>query len=405
MKILHPFSKISNPEVRVIGADNYYVRNTEGYYLDAISGIYNCPLGYSVNSIKQAIVDSLHTLPTNHIFSSTPDISQTHSYARRLEQKLSDLVPFSKCVFFTNSGSEAVDSAINLCRIKSSGKRNVVMSYNGSYHGSTFSTLAASGNLSKDSSTNKFVDFYHFHSNKTPGEYITYIENRILEIGPESILAFIAEPFIGASGGFFMKKNILPDLKNLLHKYGIFLILDEVISGFGRLGTMFAFQKYNVEPDVLVLSKAITNGYMPMACAITSFDFDPGTVMSFGFSTAAHPSACAAALASVKLIESAIQNGDIAHLESYVKQKFEEYSIAEKCYKIDSCGLFLAMHFSSSKDEYVQHTENVGGKLASRLRDNGIIARGNPKSLIISPGFYMLPDHIDRIVGVISEEM
>src|SRR5690606_18773427 len=142
----------------------------------------------------------------------TPNVSQSNTYLKKLEDILQSVVPFAKHLYLTNSGSEAVDSAISLCRLHSKSFRNRIISYDISYHGSTQSTLSVSGNLSNTDNI-QFVDFYKFSDTRTINEYLDYIEKRILEIGPKTILAFLAEPMIGASGGFLMKENILPGLK------------------------------------------------------------------------------------------------------------------------------------------------------------------------------------------------
>src|SRR5690606_26340426 len=143
-----------------------------------------------------------------------------------------------------------------------------------------------------------------------------------------------------------MKENILPGLKKVLEKYGIYLILDEVISGFGRLGTMFAWEKYNVVPDVLILSKGITNGYMPLACCLTTFEFNDGEVIPFGYTTAGNPVSCAAAVTSIDMMKRCVDDGTIDSLNTELFRLFGEYGIADRCYKIDSNGLFVSLHFS-----------------------------------------------------------
>ena len=374
MKILHPFSKVNNIEIEIQKAYNYYLSDRNKTYLDAISGLYNCPLGYSVPSIKCAIADALTEIPSNHIFSITPGFSQSNKYLTELKIALEKNIPFSKQLFVTNSGSEAVDSAIGLCKLHSKSDRYKIISYLGSYHGSTKTTLSASGNLSKADDQFSFVDFYTFYDTRTIDEYLQYVENRIIDIGPSKVLAFIAEPFIGASGGFFMKDNVLPGLKKILTKYGIYLILDEVISGLGRLGNMFAFEKYNVIPDILILSKAITNGYMPFACCVTSFEYDEEEAISFGYTMSAHPASCAAATTSIRIIERCFYSNVISTLNSLILSKLETYNIASKCYKIENEGLFFAFHLSQEKENYIPYsvTDNKGGKMAIKLREQGI---------------------------------
>jgi adenosylmethionine-8-amino-7-oxononanoate aminotransferase len=405
MKTLHPFSKINNSLAEVTTCNDYQVTVGDKSYLDAISGLYNCPLGYSSDTIKTAIFDATNNLPSSHIFSIIPGISQTNIYLTALEDKLKQHIPFAEQLYITNSGSEAVDSAIGLCKLHSGSNRHKVMSYSGSYHGSTRATLSASGNLSVSNNEFIFVDFYSFYDNRSVDEYLDYIEGKIKRANPEKVLAFIAEPMIGASGGFFMKENILPKLKTLLNKYGIYLILDEVISGFGRLGEMFAWKKYNVIPDVLIVSKAITNGYMPLGCCVTTFKFDSDQAIAYGYTMAGHPISCAAALASIDIIRTCIEDDTISELSNYVLDRLEKYDIESRCYKIDSSGLFIALHFSQYEDRYVQidAAVNKGAALATKIRERGIITRGNPKSLIISPGYLMSKLQIDNIIKTISD--
>lgn len=403
MKTIHPFSKIGSEELTITGTYNYYVSTADTTYLDGISGLYNCPLGYDEPFIRKAINECLENIPSSHIFSVTPNVSQSNIYLRRLEGILESVVPFAKHLYLTNSGAEAVDSAISLCKLHSKSARNRIMSYNMSYHGSTQATLSISGNLSNTDNL-QFVDFYKFSDTRTVDEYLKHIEKRILEIGPETILAFIAEPMIGASGGFLMKENILPGLKKILEKYGIYLILDEVISGFGRLGTMFAWEKYNVIPDILILSKGITNGYMPLACCLTSFEFNDGEVVPFGYTNAGNPASCAAAIASIDMMKRCVVDGTIDSLNTELFRLFSEYGITERCYKIDSSGLFVSLHFSQSVDSYVPFTKekNIGGTLAEAARKRGVILRGNFRSLIVSPGYLMNFKQLENIAIVLD---
>lgn len=400
MKIIHPFSEPSNKKFIISTSYNYYINDDKDKsYLDGISGLYNCPLGYSVQSIKDKISQALFHLPTSHIFSSTINEKQSNVYVNELTSSLFNIIPFGKSIFFANSGSEAIDGAINICKQNSESNKKVILSFTSSYHGSTINGLSISGNLSEESKLNQFIDFYYFYDNRTPKEYISYVESRIIETGPENILAFIVEPMIGSSGGFFMKENILPELKKLLNKHSIYFILDEVITGFGRLGTIFAWEKYNVIPDLLILSKAITNGYMPLSCVITSFEHN---IMSkFGYTTSGHPVSCAAATESIKLILESQKN--INGLEKYIKFKIE--NIKDKFYKIEQEGLFIALHFSNSDNFYSPNLSiNSGGILAAKIKENGVILRGNPKSLILCPGYNMEYDQIDIIFDAIQNE-
>jgi len=385
MKIIHPFSNVSSTEIEVESAEGYYVQHGKDKRLDFISGLYNCPLGYSEQKLKNAMYRAASELPNSHVFAIHPELSQTNKYATTLTQKLQKLVPFGKYISYTNSGSEAVDLSIRYAWMKHTDiDKNKIISFKTSYHGSTSLTGSVSGNLNTSKPHRVYVDFYGYDKQYTKEEYLANFEKTILDNNPNTILCFVAEPMIGSSGGFLMKENVLPELFQICKKYSIVTVLDEVISGFGRLGELFAFEKYNVQPDILVLSKQLTNGYLPIGCCILSDSFDlSNTQIAMGYTTSANPITCNVASEMLDLIP------DRSFVENELKILLEKVKDNKIVYAIEHAGCFAAVHFSKSTDKLEYFDFNIGGKIAELCFNNGLIIRGNPKSIIFAPGYNM----------------
>lgn len=401
-KILHPFSNIKNQISIIDKAHNYNIYENNTKYLDFISGLYNCGLGYSQDTLINKAAKVYKSLPFAHHFGAGSNISQSNVYVERLTEKLLNQITFGEHVHYTNGGAEAVDVALSVC-LKNEPRRTKIISYNISYHGSTFLTTASSGNLGLSDYRNIRVDFFDYNHSMTKDEYLSYVEKTIINHGPETIACFIMEPMIGASGGFLMKENVLPEIQKICKKYGIITILDEVISGFYRLGSPFAFQLYNVQPDIIVLSKQLTNGYFPLAVCIFSKKLNFNDIR-YGFTTSAHPVGCAIATEVLNTLETEIFSQHLnKNIEMLSKLLADLYS-KKYIYKIQQQGMFAALHFSQSKDTLIPLEEkNYGGDVATQARSKGLIVRGNPKSLILAPGFYMDQSHYDFCKSVLEE--
>jgi adenosylmethionine-8-amino-7-oxononanoate aminotransferase len=341
-------------------------------------------LGNSETTIKNEMAMACETLPNSHLFAIYPGLSQSNIYAETLTATLKEMIPFGKYIIYTNSGAEAAETGLKYCI--NLNKRQKTISYRNSYHGSTFLANEVSGNVNTTLPNRIYVNFYDFNSSLSKEEYLNYIESTILNNDPSTISCFIIEPMIGASGGMLMKENVLAEISEICKRYGILIILDEIISGFGRLGNLFAFEKYNIVPDVLLLSKQITNGYMPMGVCILSDSFNfENTDIKLGSTTAGNPMSCAAAIASIKLLLQS--NVARQHTEDQLKKLTNTALEHDNIYKVEHAGCFAALHFSHCKDELKLFDYNVGGEVAKLCYERGLIIRGNPKSIILAPGY------------------
>lgn len=354
-------------------------RTNRGDYLDGISGMYNAPLGFGRDDLVEVASNAMKN-GFSHNFPIHPSNVMTSEPQKALTNQLLARIPFAKGVFYTNSGSEAVDAAIRMTRTVS---RRTVVSLSRSYHGSTDLAHRASANLN-ERAPDDFL-YYTFFSKDDPRSKEEWLHDFDLFLsvnGAEEIAAIIVEPMIGASGGLFMKENVLPEVHEIVKKYGIKFILDEVISGFWRLGKEFAHQLYDVQPDIVILSKAITNGMWPLSAVVVT-DPQSVTLPSYGFTMAAHPVGCAIALKTLELLD--LHGPNSVNIgQSFDRMMVDLPSNVEMVRE----GAFIAFHLYDNEGNRFSRDDNMGARIAKACFDNHkVIVRGNPLSVIVAPLF------------------
>ncbi len=278
------FSKMHVEGDQVITATHDELLMKDGRVLkDTMSGLWNVTLGYSNNNIKQSMINQLVKLPYASNFSGYHS-QTTEQYANEICKRTN-----MSRVYFTNSGSAAVETAIKL-----TGKEIAVCGKH-SYHGSTILSANAS-----DQDINKFWGIQNpmsVHKFEDVEDLISICK------GLYDMSFVIIEPVVGAGGVYEWQPEIWKVLEEYQQKGGI-VILDETVTGFGKLGTMFAFEKINFKPDMIILGKGITNGYFPMGACLISERIEKSVKMfNHGFTYSGHPVGCAAALETLKEID------------------------------------------------------------------------------------------------------
>ena len=278
------FSKMHVEGDQVITATHDELLMKDGRVLkDTMSGLWNVTLGYSNNNIKQSMMNQLVKLPYTSNFSGYHSAT-TEKYAEEICKRTN-----MSRVYFTNSGSAAVETAIKL-----TGKEIAVCGKH-SYHGSTILSANAS-----DQDINKFWGIQNpmsVHKFEDIDDLISICK------GLYDMSFVIIEPVVGAGGVYDWPPEIWKVLEEYQQKGGV-VILDETVTGFGKLGTMFAFEKINFKPDMIILGKGITNGYFPMgACLINERIEKSVKMFNHGFTYSGHPVGCAAALETLKEID------------------------------------------------------------------------------------------------------
>jgi len=323
---LHP---VTNPRtleksgpIPVSGAEGVYVRINGENLIDGLSGLGCVNVGYGNEKLCQAAYTEMKRLSYSHGF-----VGQTSQTVAQLSGKLAELTnhDFEK-FFYASTGSDANESAVKLAyyywRLKGQPKRKVLLSREYGYHGNTVLATALTG-----------IEHYHFQFDLpladlvkrveapyayrcgmglTSAEYVrklaASLEERILEIGPENVAAFFVEPVQGAGGVIIPPPGYLQAVQEICNRHGVLLIADEVVTGFGKTGSMFAYQHYQFKPDIITMAKGITSSYFPLSAVGLSKKV--AEVLSaadeefvHGFTNSGHPVAAAVALANIEVIE------------------------------------------------------------------------------------------------------
>lgn len=292
--LLHPFAKPARTDFdRIVGGEGAHVWDDRGRrYVDAMGSLWYCNVGHGRAEIADAVAAQLRTLDAFHLFERF-----TNPPAEALADRLADLAPMPGArVFFTSGGSEAVDSALKLVRLARPG-RTIVVSRTPSYHGVTYGATTLTGLAPNRAGVGPLVDdVVQVGKDDLEATAALFAEHG------DRIAAVFAEPVVGAGGVYPPAPGYLSGLRDLCDRYGALLVLDEVISGFGRLGTWWGAQRYGVTPDLVTFAKAVTSGYQPLGGVLVgravraALEADPDLVLRTGHTYSGHPAACAAGL-------------------------------------------------------------------------------------------------------------
>ncbi|MDT8366242.1 MAG: aminotransferase class III-fold pyridoxal phosphate-dependent enzyme, partial [bacterium] len=308
-------------------------------YLDGSSGAVNCNIGHGNKRVVNRLTEQAH----NAVFAYRTQFENepAHRYSAEL---MKSLAPHLQRVFFVSSGSEAVESAIKLCRQyffnHGQKSRYQFISLNPSYHGSTLGALALTSYAPLEipfrpmiKSHPKIPAPYCYRcqfNKKSPCnlECAWALEKAIIEQGPESVAGFVAEPIGGASTGAVVPpKDYFGVIEHICRKYGIFLILDEVMTGFGRTGKMFAYEYWNVDADIVVMSKGMTAGYYPLGAIAARTEYVDEMMDKGGFfhghTMAGNPMGCAVGLEVLNVITENRLSENAARMGKVLKNGLE----------------------------------------------------------------------------------
>lgn len=414
-----------------VAADGMFFTTHDGkQVLDGISSLWCVGAGHNRKPINEAIKKQLDTLDYATAFQASND------QAFQAAEMIAAMAPGDlNQVLFCNSGSEAADTSLKVAlayhRARGEGHRNVFIGREKGYHGVGFGGMSVGGIPANrkvyGAALLPRVDHLRFIHDPVNHAYIhgaepvweedllLELENRILPLhDPSNIAAVIVEPVAGSAGWYLPPKGYLKRLREICDKHGILLIFDEVITGFGRMGTNFGADYYGVVPDMLNFAKAVTNGVIPLGGVIcteriynTMMDANassPAHAIEFfhGYTYSGHPVACAAAMATLslfkeeKLFERAGQMGvllgDAAH---------SGFKGLPNVVGIRSLGLAAAVELSS-----------VAGSPGKRAYDifmdcfrQGVLVRPAGENIVICPSYIVEKEHIERIVGVVADSI
>jgi adenosylmethionine-8-amino-7-oxononanoate aminotransferase len=302
------------PPRRIERAEGSFLYDSDGRrWLDGVAGIWCVNVGHGRTELADVAREQMAKL-------AFVPLTMSHEPAIRLAAKLLDLLGYRAKVYFSNSGSEANEAAFKIVRqyhAQSAGgarRHKIIARYRG-YHGNTLGALSATGQAERRLGYEPLAPGFVFTSAPDPYredvDCADALEKTILREGVESVAAFIMEPIIAGGGILIPPDDYLPRVREICDRYGVLLILDEVVTGFGRTGKMFGHQHWGVHPDIITLAKGIASGYMPLAATVVrdeifdAFDGPADGLDHFRHinTYSGHPVATAVALRNLEIIE------------------------------------------------------------------------------------------------------
>jgi putrescine aminotransferase len=420
---LHPFT--DHKELREAGsriitrADGPYIYDSEGNeLLDGMAGLWCVAVGYGRDELADAAYKQMKELPYYNSFfkCSTPT-------PVLLSQKLVEIAPEGiSQVFYGSSGSEANDTAVRLVRhywaLEGKPEKNRIISRKNAYHGSTVAGTSLGGMEAMHKQLGGAVpNIVHVmmpyaYELTLPGESAhdfglraaKAVEDAILEAGPDKVAAFIGEPIMGAGGVKIPPMSYWPEVERICRKYDVLLMLDEVITGYGRTGEWFAAQSFGVRPDTITTAKALTSGYQPLSALlvgdrIASTLVEKGGEFAHGYTYSGHPVACAVALANIDIIAreglvERVKNDTGPYFAQALGERIADHPLVGE---VRSFGLMGAIEIV--KDKATKERFSPSGSAAVVVRDhaidNGMMMRATGDTMILSPPLIWTRDTID----------
>ncbi|BBP80649.1 MULTISPECIES: aspartate aminotransferase family protein [Pseudomonas] len=399
-------------------ADGVYIWDSEGNkILDAMAGLWCVNVGYGREELVQAATRQMRELPFYNLFFQT-----AHPPVIELAKAISELAPEGmNHVFFTGSGSEANDTVLRMVRhywaTKGQPKKKVVIGRWNGYHGSTVAGVSLGGMKALHEQGDLPIPgivhiaqpyWYGEGGDMAPEEFGVWaaeqLEKKILEVGEENVAAFIAEPIQGAGGVIVPPETYWPKIREILARYDILFIADEVICGFGRTGEWFGSQYYGNAPDLMPIAKGLTSGYIPMGGVIVRDEvvevLNQGGEFYHGFTYSGHPVAAAVALENIRILrEEKIVEKVKAETAPYLQQRWQELADHPLVGEARGVGMVGALELVKNKKTRERFTDlGVGMQCREHCFRNGLIMRAVGDTMIVSPPLVISKDEIDELV-------
>ncbi len=409
---------------RLLASDSgmYYTDTDGNQVLDGTAGLWCCNAGHGRKRITEAVERQISTMDF------APTFQMGHNVAFDFAEKLAAIAPGGPDakldrVFFTNSGSESVDTALKIAiayqRAIGQGTRTMVLGREKGYHGVGFGGISVGGlvnnrrvfpQIPADHLRHTLDIEKNAFSKGLPANGIELADDleRLVQLhGAEKIAAVIVEPMSGSAGVILPPKGYLERLRATADKHGILLIFDEVITGFGRLGTPFAVDYFGVVPDLVTTAKGLTNGAIPMGAVFAARKVYDGLMtgpenaieLFHGYTYSGHPVAAAAGLATLEVYaeEGLLTRG--AELANHWQEALHSLKGVSNVIDIRNLGLVGAIELSSRKDAPGARAYDVFVDCFKK----GLLIRVTGDVIALSPPLIVEKEQIDTIVSVIGD--
>ncbi len=411
-----------NPRI-ITGAEGSYYIDADGRRVfDGLSGLWCCGLGHGRKKIAEAVGRTAREIDY------APAFQYGHPLSFRLANRIKGLTPDGlDYVFFTNSGSESADTSLKLARAywrqKGQATKTKLIGRAKGYHGVNFGGISVGGIGPNRKLYGQAVDADHLPHTQlvenafTRGqpEHGAHLADELLELvalhDASNIAAVIVEPFAGSAGVIPPPVGYLQRLRKICDQHDILLIFDEVITGFGRTGSMTGSEAFGVVPDIMNFAKQLTNGVQPMGAVVAKTDIydtlmaagGPDYMLEFphGYTYSAHPVACASALAAIDLLEQENLVARVAELAPVWEEAVHSLQGAKHITDIRNIGLAAGLTFAAYHGEPARRPYEV----AMKCWEKGFYVRYGADTIQLAPPFTVEREEIDALVNALGESI
>lgn len=421
---LHPFTHgtaLAETGVRVVtGAKGVMLTDSEGNeILDGMAGLWCCNIGHGRQELAEAAYRQMMELSYYNTF-----FKSTHPPVVRLSAKIAEVAPHDlNHVFYASGGSEANDTNIRLVRhywaVMGKPEKTVIISRKNAYHGSAMGSASLGGMVSMHEQGGLPIpdichidqpDWWYEGGDMTPEDFgierAGQLRAKIEELGVDRVAAFIAEPVQGAGGVIVPPETYWPEIQKICDEYDILLIADEVITGFGRTGNMFATQTYGIRPDIITIAKGLSSGYAPIGGSVVSDKVaqvinDAGE-FNHGYTYSGHPVSCAVALENIRLLEEeavveTVRGVTAPHFSDGWTALGDHPLVGQTAHK----GLMGSLTLTPNKAERSGFGD-LAGEIGAICRDHaarlGLVMRAVGDRMIVSPPLTITTDELDLLL-------
>lgn len=426
--VLHPMSMPAHDNESptfIVRGDGVFVYDSEdNKYLDGLGGLWCVNVGYGRKEVLDAMQEQMNQLAYYNTFGdmcNIPSVKLASTITEMLEPE-----GITK-VLFSSGGSDAVDTALKLARhfwrLQGQMTKTNFISLKDAYHGVHFGGTSLIGMLPFSDNYGPLlpgcsqVDNPFLYRNpwtSDPEELgqicADILDRHIQNQGAHNVAAFIAEPIQGAGGVIVPPDNFWPLVRAVCDKHDVLLIADEVVTGFGRSGSMFGVRGWGVKADLMCFAKGLTSGYVPLGATAMSGRIaeafnDPTCMITHGYTYSGHPLACAAGIASLEVVKKESLHLNAGEVGAYCKEKLtplvDKY---ENLGEVRGKGLMLALDLVTDKKTRTPINPGTGysDMLASHCQQNGVLIRSVGPKIILSPPLTFSRDNVDQLVTTID---
>ena len=424
---LHPFTDFATIKQEgslvIAESEGAYIYDSDGNrFLDGIAGLWCVNLGYAIDEIAQTMADQARRIPYYSTFGG-----QTTPPAAELAAQLAELAPGPlNHVFYGTGGSMANDTAVRIIhfyfnRLGKPKKKQVIARTDG-YHGSTYLAMSLTGVKANHLGFDVIEDWVHHIPAPNPyrrpkdmslndfaDHSVQQLEDKILEIGPENVAAFIAEPIMGAGGVIVPPPGHHKRTREICTKYEVLYISDEVVTAFGRLGHIFASESaFDLVPDVITLAKGLSSGYLPLSATMLSDEiYDvisvpqaEGAIFTHGFTYSGHPICCAVGAKVIEIMQRDKICEHVLEVGPYFEARLKTLLDLPLVGDVRGSHFMMCVENVANKETkaLLDPATKVGNRIAAHCQAHGVLVRPIGHLNVLSPPLILTKQQVDIIV-------